>query len=112
MPVNEQLAQKMNIDKDTQFAIEILQERLWLYCKRPELFFSSPLETAKIIESYEFVLQTLWGFEPNCNYHSYWFNIRNCTCPELDNDDRIGISEKIISGDCIFHGIKLEYWPE
>ena len=110
--INKKLAKKMNIGYNTQFTIEILQNRLEQYCKRPSLFFTSPVETVNIIRSYEYVLQTLWNFEPNSNWHSYWYNINGCTCAKLDNRELMGHNLNYINGDCIFHGIELEYWPK
>ena len=110
--INEKLAQKMDVDCNTQFTIDHLQEKLQSICKNPEFYFSSPFETARMIEFCEYTLQMLWGFTPSSDYHSLWYKVSGCTCPKLDNDDRIGVGEKIISGDCTFHALNLNYWPK
>lgn len=108
--MNKKLAKERNIDSDTQFAIENLQQRISQYCKRPELYFSSPVEAVKVIESYEFVLQTLWGFKPDPSYHTYWYNLSGCTCPKFDNKELMGYHLSYLNGDCPFHSLKLDHW--
>lgn len=56
----------------------------------------------KFIEDCEFVLQGLWGFERNSNFHSHWIRISGCTCPTMDNVERLGFG-RIISGGCPWH---------
>lgn len=55
----------------------------------------------------EYRLQALWNFTADSNFHSYWFKMPHCTCPYMDNQERIGTGMFIISGDCPLHGNRL-----
>lgn len=56
-----------------------------------------------ILEACEFKLQKLWGVKKDKNYHTYWMAPKACTCPKMDNMDRLGYG-RIIAGDCPLHG--------
>ena len=51
----------------------------------------------------EFKMQELWGLKADENYHTYWMMPKQCTCPKMDNLDRLGFG-RIISEDCPLHG--------
>ncbi len=51
----------------------------------------------------EYRLQDAWGFELNADYHSHWFQVPQCTCPSLDNMDRVGSPIRYISQSCPVH---------
>lgn len=57
----------------------------------------------QMIEDIEFILQMLWGFSLDANFHTHWIDIRGCTCPRMDNMERIGFG-RVISSDCPWHG--------
>ena len=61
-------------------------------------------ECAKAVKQLEFNLQDVWGFGQNEDFHTYWYNLPHCACPKMDNDDWVGTSRKIYSGDCPIHG--------
>jgi hypothetical protein len=103
MTANLELAKQQGLTEDTITAINILHKRLDAILARPTMF-SDEKDVARIVESYEFVLQSLWGFSLDKNYHRYWFKVANCLCPELDNRDRIGTPYRVINPECIFHG--------
>jgi hypothetical protein len=56
-------------------------------------------------EELEFRQQELWGFGRNADYHR-WFDFPKCTCPKLDNMDRMGTSYRVYSEDCPIHSGK------
>lgn len=58
---------------------------------------------ANMFESLEFEQQTLWKFDRNKNFH-YWFDIPGCSCPKMDNRDRIGTEHRIMIDTCPIHG--------
>lgn len=58
---------------------------------------------ADVIEQIEYELQELWGFAKDKNFHR-WFDVPKCTCPKLDNEERIGTSYRIIAVHCPVHG--------
>ena len=46
-------------------------------------------------------LQAAWGLKKDVNYHTYWMCPKACTCPKMDNMDRLGFG-RIISGILLF----------
>lgn len=57
------------------------------------------------LESLEYVMQLLWGFEQDYNYHTWWLKAKDCECPKLDNMDPMYYGAgKIITGSCPVHG--------
>lgn len=48
-------------------------------------------------------LQTAWGFEANDSFHRFW-EVPKCTCPCLDNLERLGTPYQIINESCLVHG--------
>jgi len=63
------------------------------------------LETLMVeIENIEFNMQELWGFEKNRNMHRYWFDNDVCTCPKMDNFDKMGTGYRMYNSNCIIHG--------
>lgn len=62
------------------------------------------IETKLAILQYcEYKLQEVWCVKEDKNYHTYWMAPKACTCPKMDNMDRLGFG-RIISGDCPLHG--------
>lgn len=57
---------------------------------------------ANQIENIEFSLQELWGFPKDRNYHRFW-DVPKCTCPKMDNLERIGTEYKIYNSNCPIH---------
>lgn len=58
---------------------------------------------AHMVTQNEFDIQVLFKFEPNPNYHRFW-ELPKCTCPKLDNQDRLGTISYLISTSCPIHG--------
>lgn len=54
----------------------------------------------------EFAMQRLWGFPEDANYHRFW-DIPACTCPRMDNNERVGTPYHITSSECPLHGSKV-----
>ena len=52
----------------------------------------------------EYELQIEWGFTPDSNMHSYWYQVPHCECPYSDNRDAWGHNVKHIDGKCPIHG--------
>lgn len=61
---------------------------------------------AKLHAELENLQQELWGFGANADFHR-WFDLPGCTCPLLDNQDRIGSSQRIINTECPIHNTAL-----
>jgi len=60
-------------------------------------------ELANDVTKTEFKLQKLWGFPQDENFHR-WFDVPKCTCPKMDNAERLGTEYRIINEDCPIHG--------
>jgi len=59
---------------------------------------------ADVINELDFKLQEAWGFERDANYHTWWYRAPKCTCPTMDNQERVGTPYSIVSEDCPLHG--------
>lgn len=102
------------------FNVEDTPERreiiLDLHIKRLELFdrareldscdYAALAELREELRILELQLQIAWGFTADERHHIYWYQIPHCKCPILDNMERKGISQKIISALCPVHGQK------
>lgn len=53
----------------------------------------------------EYNLQKAWNF-PSNSYYYRDYTVPHCTCPVLDNDDRLGTDERIVTEGCIYHSKK------
>ena len=51
-------------------------------------------------------LQELWGFPVDERYHHYSFKLKGCSCPYMDNMERLGSGMFFINKKCIVHGSK------
>ena len=58
---------------------------------------------AKKVEELEFYQQELWGFKKNACYHKFW-NMPQCDCPVLDNEDMYGSGQVVYAEHCPIHG--------
>jgi len=58
---------------------------------------------AALVKELEFHLQEAWGFERNADWHSWWFQVPHCTCPILDNWDRVGTEFAVLTTGCPIH---------
>jgi len=101
---NKALADKQGLTEETRTAIDVLHSELDAILFRPTMV-ANEKDIPAIVEAFEMVLQRLWNFPIDRKYHRYQFDIKGCTCPKMDNLERIGWTEtRIYSKDCIFHG--------
>ena len=56
----------------------------------------------------EFCMQAAWKFEQSIAHHTYWYKMPHCTCPEMDNKERFGVNQKILTMGCPVHGYDKE----
>jgi len=56
-----------------------------------------------VITNIEFELQDLWGFSRDIRYHKFW-ELPQCQCPKLDNEDRYPFGHYFINESCPLHG--------
>ena len=82
-----------------------------LHVKKLEIFEEMEKEESKemlkayanLIETIEYELQTLWGFNKDRTMHE-WYNVPKCRCPKSDNSSRQGTTYKVIIPNCPIHG--------
>lgn len=48
-------------------------------------------------------LQKLWKFPIDPSRHKFWAS-KYCSCPKLDNEERMGTGNFIINSECLLHG--------
>lgn len=58
---------------------------------------------AKVHDCLESEQQKLWNFKVDESYHRF-FDFPGCSCPRMDNTERLGTPYKIFSEDCLIHG--------
>ena len=106
--INERLAAKQKVTEEQRATLAYLyfcMVRLMDDARgmNPETDKGRLRAVAQQVEDLEYQLQANWNFEPNENFHSYWYEIPHCQCPKLDNRDRLGYGQ-IINGSCPIHG--------
>lgn len=110
--INMDLARKRNISED---AIEEIQKCQWYLdevLENPEVFCESPEDIPGHIKGLEYKLQNLWGFDANEMMHRWWFEVKGCSCPKIDNMETRGYYD-IINSDCPYHGNdKAKSWSD
>lgn len=68
------------------------------------IFASKLKKIAKEVEKIEFALQKKWKFKKTRDRHTWWFYIPGCTCPKIDNKERMYTGIRIYSENCPIHG--------
>lgn len=99
MPINTQLADSRNLSQTTRQEITDVHRELDYLLNNPHVV----PDPVVAVENLEYQLQELWGFPQDCDCHSHWWRIKGCTCPSLDNKDRLGTGYRVIAGDCPWH---------
>lgn len=107
------LIEKQNL---TQEQVDIIKNlhikkyKLYKQCEDIEYAKKNSLKLDKKITKVEFDLQKAWSFPQDINYHKFW-NIPNCKCPKIDNEDVYPSGYYARSGNCVLHGLR-EYTPQ
>lgn len=121
VPLNWDLAQTQKLSSGN---MELIVQA---HCHRVSVFMDMVLTSnddgdelralARFVEGLEFELQTLWGFEQDKNFHTWWFKVPHCRCPKIDNADSMYFGRRIITESCPIHrtGLvtekpKLGFW--
>lgn len=67
--------------------------------------FDDEKEQADLIESLEYEMQEVWGFDKDLARHYYSFLVPECTCPVMDNKDYAdsGSNIRVYSATCPIH---------
>lgn len=105
--LNGRLAEKQNLSAED---IEMLKDthvmRALIFRAMERSDDTATLKDfAALFERLEYLQQELWKFGKDKNFHR-WFEVPKCSCPQLDNLDRIGHEDNVINLSCIIHGNK------
>lgn len=104
--INERLAQSKGLSEETvRLLVQThirLRRMFWIASRITHR--DERKRIGAIVQKIEFKLQRLWGFKQDPNFHSWFFRIPGCTCPKMDNQERIGTGYFIRTLDCPFHG--------
>ena len=108
--LNQNLIARNNVSYTSQIQLCTLYDKLevLLLSSKGELLTRADYDIiSDKVTKLEFELQRLWGFPQDEEFHKYWLNIGNCTCPKMDSLDRLGYG-RIINLDCPVHGTPRE----
>ena len=104
MTANRELAKKQGLSEDDIIAINTVHQRMEAFLKRPGMY-ANPKDCPDVVTAFETVLQALWYFPLDKKFHRYQFELNGCTCPCLDNAERVGYTEtRIVNKNCPYHG--------
>lgn len=106
--LNMFLAKKQNITREQLEALKLSHQFKWILFEAAKNVTSEPLKLrllAALFDALEFEQQELWNFERDASHHLFW-TFPGCSCPQMDNEERRGIDQKIYSSTCPIHGNK------
>lgn len=105
--INMGLAERQGLTDSEILTISILQDKLQEILYNPESLNLGENDTIPdVVRAFEFVLQYLWKFPCDSNFHRYQNRIKGCLCPAIDNKDMIGTKYRYVNGGCPLHGDK------
>lgn len=99
--LNEELVRERGLSEGDVFVIKALHKKLNIVSSDPDSYH----DPVNVITSIETVLQVMWGFPTDNNYHSYWTSIKGCLCPKLDNLDCRGTGRRYYNMECPWHSV-------
>lgn len=102
MKLNEDLLISQKVSEENKLHMQTIYEALDEVLKNPE----SVDDPVEFIEKMELLLQHLWNFPQDKTFHRYWLKIDKCSCPIMDNMERIGTPYRVYNRECIWHGDK------
>ena len=111
MKINMELARSRGLDAAAIKRINEIYKKLESIFEAQRKILNGKIEVAEtVLEQWdsevrvlEFELQEAWGFERNEKWHHYWFKQPLCTCPKVDNYERLGTGMFIVSNSCPLH---------
>lgn len=102
--INKSLAKQRGLNDYDILAIEKVGSHLHQFFARPTMY-ADPKDVSEIVASYEFVLQSLWGFPYDSSKHKYQLRLNGCTCKDLmDNSGYTG-GPFWNATDCPYHSV-------
>jgi len=108
--LNPHLVEKQGLTEDDVAELEHLhtvREKLFAAVEQLDPGFQNDSIQlyAALLESLEFDMQRVWKFPQDRSFHSWWYRMPHCQCPQMDNADPI-YAHRIISGNCPVHSGK------
>ncbi len=70
----------------------------------PQSTKTQMLKLNDVLDKLEFTAQKAWNFKEDSNYHNWWLDMPGCSCPQMDNRDRLGCAGSVYIGSCPWHG--------
>lgn len=101
--VNKDLAKQQGIPEAGIIAIGVLHKALDRILARPLYYYDSYQLALEEVERLEYTLQGLWGFPQDRAYHQYWWKMKGCECPDMNNYDALGTGRRYYNGECPVH---------
>ncbi len=106
--INLSLAKERGLSEDTITSIQTVMDKIHIIHQRPLYYCETYKDSVECVESLETTLQLLWGFHYDKNYQTYRFGFRECTCPKMDNRERVGKGAFVYDKSCVVHGWMFE----
>lgn len=98
------LISQQNISDQEEAALSVIHHRLSQFLNNPTGYVDPELAQS-IVTAFEYVLQAVWKFPLDNSYHRYGINLNGCTCPTLDNLERVGVTNtRLVDVYCKYHG--------
>lgn len=91
------------LDPRVQESIKMWHKTLENIKINANVYKQNKCDPVRMIEDIEYILQGLWGFEIDADYHTHWLEIDGCLCPRMDSLDRLGYG-RVINSACPWHG--------
>lgn len=107
LPIGLVEKQKLN-QEDIDFVISLQSHRFFIESQMSKYNIEKKVELLELLDKWqqnEDRLQLAWGF-PLDRTMQVWYNIPHCSCPKMDNADRLGTQYQVFSMDCVYHGTK------
>lgn len=104
--LNKNLIARNNVPYSSQLQLCELYDKLeaLLLSSKDELLTRADYDViSEQVTELEFELQRLWNFPQDKEFHKYWLSVGHCSCPPLDNLERLGYG-RIINLNCPIHG--------
>ena len=106
--INMELAQKQQLLEEDIKKLLIIYEKINILINHMSKL--NPIKNKKELidlynkwTNYQFTLQDLWKFPRDATFHRD-YELPHCTCPKIDNYERLGTIYRVRTEGCIYHG--------
>ncbi len=110
--INKTFLERNNAEKNLSKIVKLFKNKFRLFgiMKRTKNI-NKLLSLAEDVKQNEFKIQTLFNFSPSEDWFRFW-QLPGCSCPRMDNEDRLGTPYKIRNLNCKLHSIWSNYKGE